>query len=101
MGWAFNIDAETSDAERKESDPPTQHFTFVFNTFVAMTLCNEFNARKVHGERNVFTGVHRLHPQPPPLSSPVSQWNRYQELVIYFHLDRLGRPPNHHYPGYF
>uniref|UniRef100_A0A915CXU0 Cation-transporting P-type ATPase C-terminal domain-containing protein n=1 Tax=Ditylenchus dipsaci TaxID=166011 RepID=A0A915CXU0_9BILA len=34
--------------------PPTQHFTIVFNTFVMMTLFNEINSRKVHGERNVF-----------------------------------------------
>lgn len=34
--------------------PPSPHFTIVFNTFVMMTLFNEINARKVHGERNVF-----------------------------------------------
>ncbi|KAI6193370.1 Calcium-transporting ATPase [Aphelenchoides besseyi] len=34
--------------------PPSQHFTIIFNTFVMMTLFNEINARKVHGERNVF-----------------------------------------------
>jgi magnesium-transporting ATPase (P-type) len=34
--------------------PPSEHFTFVFNTFAMMTLFNEFNARKIHGERNVF-----------------------------------------------
>lgn len=34
--------------------PPTQHFTIVFNSFVMMTLFNEINSRKVHGERNVF-----------------------------------------------
>ena len=34
--------------------PPTVHFTIVFNTFVMMTLFNEINCRKVHGERNVF-----------------------------------------------
>lgn len=33
---------------------PTEHFTIVFNTFVMMTLFNEINSRKVHGERNVF-----------------------------------------------
>uniref|UniRef100_A0A1I7Y0Y4 Calcium-transporting ATPase n=1 Tax=Steinernema glaseri TaxID=37863 RepID=A0A1I7Y0Y4_9BILA len=37
--------------------PPTQHFTIVFNTFVLMTLFNEINARKIHGERNVFEGI--------------------------------------------
>lgn len=34
------------------------HFTIIFNTFVMMTLFNEFNARKIHGQRNVFQGIH-------------------------------------------
>nr|XP_053634797.1 plasma membrane calcium-transporting ATPase 2-like isoform X2 [Cherax quadricarinatus] len=37
-------------------DPPSQHFTIIFNTFVMMTLFNEINARKIHGQRNVFQG---------------------------------------------
>jgi len=37
---------------------PSQHFTFIFNTFVFMQIINEVNARKVHGERNVFKGIH-------------------------------------------
>ncbi len=40
-------------------DPPTEHFTIVFNTFVFMQIFKEFNARKIHGERNVFRGIHR------------------------------------------
>lgn len=36
--------------------PPTEHFTVIFNTFVMMTLFNEINARKIHGQRNVFEG---------------------------------------------
>ncbi|XP_020289550.1 plasma membrane calcium-transporting ATPase 2 isoform X7 [Pseudomyrmex gracilis] len=36
---------------------PTQHYTFIFNTFVMMTLFNEINSRKIHGERNVFQGM--------------------------------------------
>jgi len=38
---------------------PTQHFTVIFNTFVMMTLFNEVNARKIHGQRNVFEGLNR------------------------------------------
>lgn len=38
---------------------PTQHFTIIFNTFVMMTLCNEVNARKIHGQRNIFEGLQR------------------------------------------
>uniref|UniRef100_F1KQN1 Calcium-transporting ATPase n=1 Tax=Ascaris suum TaxID=6253 RepID=F1KQN1_ASCSU len=37
--------------------PPSEHFTIVFNTFVMMTLFNEINARKIHGERNIFHGL--------------------------------------------
>ncbi|XP_013789247.1 plasma membrane calcium-transporting ATPase 1-like, partial [Limulus polyphemus] len=37
--------------------PPSQHFTIIFNTFVMMTLFNEINARKIHGERNIFEGL--------------------------------------------
>lgn len=37
--------------------PPTQHFTIIFNTFVMMTLFNELNARKIHGQRNIFQGL--------------------------------------------
>lgn len=36
---------------------PSQHFTVIFNTFVMMTLFNEINARKIHGQRNVFSGI--------------------------------------------
>ncbi|VDP66717.1 unnamed protein product [Schistosoma mattheei] len=38
---------------------PTQHYTIIFNALVLMTLFNEFNARKIHGQRNVFSGLHR------------------------------------------
>ncbi|KAF4079868.1 hypothetical protein AMELA_G00183240 [Ameiurus melas] len=37
--------------------PPSEHYTVVFNTFVLMQLFNEINARKIHGERNVFDGI--------------------------------------------
>lgn len=37
--------------------PPSEHYTVVFNTFVLMQLFNEINARKIHGERNVFEGI--------------------------------------------
>ncbi|XP_031800994.1 plasma membrane calcium-transporting ATPase 3 isoform X5 [Sarcophilus harrisii] len=37
--------------------PPSEHYTIIFNTFVLMQLCNEINARKIHGERNVFEGI--------------------------------------------
>ncbi|XP_041854174.1 plasma membrane calcium-transporting ATPase 1-like [Melanotaenia boesemani] len=37
--------------------PPSEHYTIVFNTFVLIQIFNELNARKIHGERNVFEGV--------------------------------------------
>ena len=37
--------------------PPTKLFTMIFNTFMLMTLFNEINCRKVHGEVNVFKGI--------------------------------------------
>ena len=39
--------------------PPSQHFTIIFNSFVFMQIFNEFNARRIHGEQNVFNGMHR------------------------------------------
>ncbi|KFD50022.1 hypothetical protein M513_09115 [Trichuris suis] len=52
----FDVD---SGRYAKLHSPPTQHFTIVFNTFVLMTLFNEINARKIHGQRNVFEGLWR------------------------------------------
>ncbi|XP_041429101.1 plasma membrane calcium-transporting ATPase 3 isoform X4 [Xenopus laevis] len=37
--------------------PPSEHYTIIFNTFVMMQLFNEINARKIHGERNVFDNI--------------------------------------------
>lgn len=37
---------------------PGSHFTVIFNTFVFMQIFNEINARKIHGEWNVFKGIH-------------------------------------------
>uniref|UniRef100_A0A3B5QR21 Calcium-transporting ATPase n=1 Tax=Xiphophorus maculatus TaxID=8083 RepID=A0A3B5QR21_XIPMA len=50
----FNID---SGRNTPLNAPPSEHYTIVFNTFVLMQLFNEINARKIHGERNVFEGV--------------------------------------------
>uniref|UniRef100_A0A087X348 Calcium-transporting ATPase n=1 Tax=Poecilia formosa TaxID=48698 RepID=A0A087X348_POEFO len=50
----FNID---SGRNAPLHAPPSEHYTIVFNTFVLMQLFNEINARKIHGERNVFEGV--------------------------------------------
>ena len=50
----FQID---NGREADFDDPPTQHFTMIFNAFVMMTLFNEINARKIHGQRNIFAGI--------------------------------------------
>ncbi|XP_065097458.1 plasma membrane calcium-transporting ATPase 4 isoform X4 [Paramisgurnus dabryanus] len=39
--------------------PPSEHYTIIFNVFVMMQLFNEINARKIHGERNVFEAIYR------------------------------------------
>uniref|UniRef100_H3BI64 Calcium-transporting ATPase n=1 Tax=Latimeria chalumnae TaxID=7897 RepID=H3BI64_LATCH len=39
--------------------PPSEHYTIIFNTFVMMQLFNEINARKIHGEKNVFDDIFR------------------------------------------
>ena len=55
----FDIDSGRDTSPTQATAPPTQHFTIIFNTFVMMTLFNEINARKIHGQRNVFEGLHR------------------------------------------
>lgn len=41
----------------KKHGQPSVHLTIMFNTFVLMQLFNEINSRKVHGQRNVFSGI--------------------------------------------
>ncbi|XP_041955243.1 plasma membrane calcium-transporting ATPase 3-like isoform X1 [Alosa sapidissima] len=50
----FNIDCGRN---APLHSPPSEHYTIIFNTFVLMQLFNEINARKIHGERNVFDGM--------------------------------------------
>lgn len=52
----FNIDSGRNSPLHA---PPSEHYTIVFNVFVMMQLFNEINARKIHGERNVFEGIYR------------------------------------------
>ncbi|XP_031422337.1 plasma membrane calcium-transporting ATPase 3 isoform X2 [Clupea harengus] len=52
----FNID---NGRNAPLHSPPSEHYTIIFNTFVLMQLFNEINARKIHGERNVFDGMFR------------------------------------------
>jgi magnesium-transporting ATPase (P-type) len=51
--YLFSID---DGIPKKNNFKPSQHFTMIFNSFVLMTLFNEINSRKIHGERNVFKG---------------------------------------------
>ena len=51
------LDIDTGRGVAAAGGGPTQHFTVIFNTFVMMTLFNEFNDRKIHGQRNVFQGI--------------------------------------------
>lgn len=36
---------------------PSRHFTYLFNIFVILQLFNEFNARKIKDETNIFIGL--------------------------------------------
>ncbi|CAI5745177.1 unnamed protein product [Peronospora destructor] len=46
-----------TDLTENDENDPTQHMTIVFNTFVWAQLFNELNARKIHDEINIFTGI--------------------------------------------
>ncbi len=59
----YFLDVEST-VEKIQHDPHagkelSEQFTMVFNAFVLMTLFNEINSRKLHGERNVFEGIFR------------------------------------------
>lgn len=54
----MDIDSGRLEETQKHS-PPSQHFTIIFNTFVMMTLFNEINSRKIHGQRNILSGLRR------------------------------------------
>lgn len=42
---------------QQHAGAPSEHYTLLFNCFVMMTLANEVNCRKLHGEANVFVGI--------------------------------------------
>ena len=50
----FNID---SGRNAPLHSPPSEHYTIIFNTFFLLQFFNWINARKFHGERNVFDGI--------------------------------------------
>ncbi|XP_049291804.1 plasma membrane calcium-transporting ATPase 1 isoform X3 [Anopheles funestus] len=52
--WFLDIESGRGQPLNSEA---TQHFTIIFNVFVFMTLFNELNARKIHGQRNIFQGL--------------------------------------------
>ncbi len=47
--------AATSHADAM--DKISLHYTVLYNSFVCMTLFNEFNARMLHDEKNIFSGI--------------------------------------------
>lgn len=54
----FNLPISGADRHDDENNSnPTEHYTIIFNAFVMMQLFNEINARKIHGEWNVFAGI--------------------------------------------
>ncbi|XP_028286337.1 plasma membrane calcium-transporting ATPase 1-like isoform X2 [Parambassis ranga] len=64
--------------------PPSEHYTIVFNTFVLMQIFNELNARKIHGERNVFEGV---------FSNPIFCSIVLGTLIVQFVIVQFGGKP--------
>jgi Ca2+ transporting ATPase len=53
-GVIINYPEEVQDDIKNE---PSKHMTLVFNTFVWLQLFNELNARKIHDEINIFSGI--------------------------------------------
>ncbi|KAK1887567.1 Plasma membrane calcium-transporting ATPase 1, partial [Dissostichus eleginoides] len=53
----FNIASGRNAPLHAPHAPPSVHYTIVFNTCVLMLIFNAINARKIHGERNVFKGI--------------------------------------------
>ncbi|KAL3822830.1 hypothetical protein ACHAXA_011467 [Cyclostephanos tholiformis] len=51
--WGF-LPGDYVERELKEN---SEHYTFIFNSFVWMQLFNEMNARSLNGEFNVFRGL--------------------------------------------
>lgn len=47
------------DVVEKEDRKNSEHYTFIFNSFVWMQLFNEINSRSLQGECNVFRGIER------------------------------------------
>ncbi|KAJ4938443.1 hypothetical protein JOQ06_003062 [Pogonophryne albipinna] len=56
-GEIFHIASGRNDPLYALLAPPSVHYTIVFNTCVLMLIFNAINARKIHGERNVFKGI--------------------------------------------
>ena len=60
-GRLYHLDGN-EDYKEKQDDPdigPSRHFTYIFNIFVLMQLCNELNTRKIRDELNIFAGAFR------------------------------------------
>lgn len=58
-GRFYHVDGtvDYKDKYKDENIGPSRHFTYIFNIFVLMQLFNEFNARKIKDELNVFEGL--------------------------------------------
>ncbi|MGH0135584.1 UNVERIFIED_CONTAM: hypothetical protein FKN15_008639, partial [Acipenser sinensis] len=75
--------------------PPSEHYTIIFNTFVLMQLFNEINARKIHGERNVFDSIFRN-----PIFCSIVLGTFVMQLIFDIDSGRnapLHSPPSEHY----
>mmetsp|Transcript_4290 Transcript_4290/g.13724 ORF Transcript_4290/g.13724 Transcript_4290/m.13724 type:complete len:1009 (+) Transcript_4290:1477-4503(+) len=51
------LDIDKNGWDIHHGDAPGQHFTVIFNVFVYLQLFNMINARRLEGERDVFSGM--------------------------------------------
>jgi Ca2+ transporting ATPase len=58
-GRNYHFDGSDDYKEYYDDKGPSRHLTYVFNVFVLLQLFNEFNCRRIHGEKNVFEGILR------------------------------------------
>jgi Ca2+ transporting ATPase len=57
--YHVNGDKDYQDDYKDPDIGPSRHFTYVFNIFVMLTIFNEFNARRIKDELNIFEDILR------------------------------------------
>lgn len=57
-GMLTNFDGTPNWSKYENSLGPSRHLSICFNMFVCLQIVNMINARKIHDEKNVFSGIH-------------------------------------------